>query len=222
LKTEEELWNERERCSALDHKEATLDFVLVHHHKDLFPDLVSRVDNQECKLQVKDFRLRNGRFNATTSSLLALHRHHLRETMLDRVSWHRDPISTVQNGHFTNRCPQKQSNPSAVQGVNQTLNCITNTTTPARQNQAHARVNHVAVEDAQEAPDVIIGMILINDNNIIVLFDSGASHSFIAANFVQKHNLPLSTLKNQMIVSSPGEDMHARHVCSKVNILIRG
>jgi hypothetical protein len=39
-------------------------------------------------------------------------------------------------------------------------------------------VNHVAVEDAQAALDVIIGMILINDNNAIVLFDSGASHSF--------------------------------------------
>jgi hypothetical protein len=83
-------------------------------------------------------------------------------------------------------------------------------------------VNHVAVEDAQATSDVIIGMIHINDNNTTVLFDSGASHSFVAANFVQKHNLPLSMLKNQMIVSSPGGDMHARHVCPKVNILIRG
>jgi hypothetical protein len=45
-------------------------------------------------------------------------------------------------------------------------------------------VNHVAVEDGQAAPDVIIGMILVNDNNVIVLFDSGGSHSFVAANFV--------------------------------------
>jgi hypothetical protein len=82
-------------------------------------------------------------------------------------------------------------------------------------------VNHVAVEDAQVAPDVIIGMILINDNNAIVLIDSGASHSFAAANFVQKYNLPLSMLKNRMIVSSSGGDMHVRHVCPKVNILIR-
>jgi hypothetical protein len=78
----------------------------------------------------------------------------------------------------------------------------------------------VAVEDAQAAPDVIIGMILDNDNNKIVLFDSVASHSFIAANFVQKHNLPLSMLKNRMIVSSPGEDMNARDVYPKVSILI--
>jgi hypothetical protein len=80
----------------------------------------------------------------------------------------------------------------------------------------------VAVEDAQAALDVIIGMILVNDNNTIVLFDYGASHSFVAANFVQKHNLPLSMLNNWMIVSSPGGDMHAGHVFPKVNILIRG
>jgi hypothetical protein len=46
LKTEEEIWNERERCSALDRKEAILDSVLVHHHKDLFSDLCSRMDSQ--------------------------------------------------------------------------------------------------------------------------------------------------------------------------------
>jgi hypothetical protein len=95
-------------------------------------------------------------------------------------------------------------------------------TTPARQNQARARVNHVVMEDAQVASDVIIGMILVNDNNAIVLFDFGASHLFVSASFVQKYNLPLSTLKNQMIVSSPRGDMHARHLCPKVSILIRG
>jgi hypothetical protein len=83
-------------------------------------------------------------------------------------------------------------------------------------------VNHVAVEDAQAALDVIIGMILADDNNSIVLFDFEASHSFVAASFVQKYNLPLSMLKNQMIISSPGGDMHARHVSPKVSILIGG
>jgi hypothetical protein len=80
----------------------------------------------------------------------------------------------------------------------------------------------VVVEDAQAASNVIIGMILVNDNNAIVLFDSEASHSFVAGNFVQKHNLPLSMLNNRMIVSSPGGDMHVRHVSPKVSILIRG
>jgi hypothetical protein len=39
---------------------------------------------------------------------------------------------------------------------------------------------------------------------------------------VQKYNLSLVMLKNRMIVSSSGGDMHARHVCSKVSIRIRG
>jgi hypothetical protein len=78
----------------------------------------------------------------------------------------------------------------------------------------------VAVEDAQAAPNVIIGMILVNDNNAIVLFDSGASHSFVAANFLQKHNLPLSMLNNRMIVSSPGGDMNAKHVSPKGSVLM--
>jgi hypothetical protein len=77
------------------------------------------------------------------------------------------------------------------------------------------------MEDAQVAPDVIVCMILVNDNNAIVLFDSLASHSFIAASFVQKYNMSLSMLKSRMMVSSPRGDMHARHVCPKVSILIR-
>jgi hypothetical protein len=85
LKTEEELWNERERCSALDHKEATLDSVLVHHHKDLLSNLVSRVDSPECKLQVRDFKLLSDIFNAPTSNLLALHHHHLKGTAMHRI-----------------------------------------------------------------------------------------------------------------------------------------
>jgi hypothetical protein len=131
--------------------------------------------------------------------------------------------SCGQIGHYANRYPKKQANQTLAPDTNQNLNhnANNNTTTPASQNQAHARVNHVAVEDAQAAPDVIICLILVNDNNAIVLFDSEASHSFVAANFLQKHNLPLSMLKNRMIVSSPG-DMHARHVCPKVSILIRG
>jgi hypothetical protein len=131
--------------------------------------------------------------------------------------------SCGQTGHYANWCPRKQANQTLAPGTNQNLNHNANNTatTPARQNQVHACVNHVAVKDAQVAPDVIIGMILVNDNNAIVLFDSGASHSFVAANFVQKHNLPLSMLKNRMIISSLGGDMHARHVSPKVSILIR-
>jgi hypothetical protein len=79
-----------------------------------------------------------------------------------------------------------------------------------KQNYARGRVNHVALEEAQEAPNVVIGMFLINDTSTIVLFNSGASHSFISAAYVGKHNLPLALLRCQMIVSSPEGDMLPR------------
>jgi hypothetical protein len=80
----------------------------------------------------------------------------------------------------------------------------------------------VTVEEAQEAPDVVIGMFLINNISAIVLFDYGASHSFISVAYVGKHNLPLALLRCQMIVSSPGGDMPVRQLCPKVNLQIGG
>jgi hypothetical protein len=78
------------------------------------------------------------------------------------------------------------------------------------------------VEEDQEAPDVVIGMVSINDTSTVVLFDSEASHSFISTAYVEKYNLALPLLKCQMIVSSLGRDMPARQLCLKVNLKITG
>jgi hypothetical protein len=69
---------------------------------------------------------------------------------------------------------------------------------------------------------VVIGMFFINDTFAVVLFDSGALHSFISAAYVEKHNLPIALLKCQMIVSSPGGHMPTRLICPKVNLILRG
>jgi hypothetical protein len=78
------------------------------------------------------------------------------------------------------------------------------------------------VVEAQEAPNVVIGMFSVNDASTVVLFDSGALHSFISDVYVGKHNLPLALLMCQMIVSSSGGDMPTRQLCPKVNLKIRG
>jgi hypothetical protein len=80
----------------------------------------------------------------------------------------------------------------------------------------------VVVEEAQEAPDVVIDMFLINVTSVVVLFNSGASYSFISAAYVGKHNLPLALLRCQMIVSSPRGNMPTWQLCPKVNLEIRG
>jgi hypothetical protein len=131
--------------------------------------------------------------------------------------------SCGEQGHYANRCPNLCTHvnqpaiatPAPTRGANSVLVAV-------KQNYTRGRVNHVAMEEAQEAPDVVIGMFLINDTFVVVLFDSGASHSFISAAYVGKHNLPLALLRCQMIVSSPGGDMPARQLCPKVNLKIRG
>jgi hypothetical protein len=92
----------------------------------------------------------------------------------------------------------------------------------ARQNYVCRKVNHIAVEEAHKAPDLVIGTFFINDTSVVVLFDSRASQSFISTAYVEKHNLPKALLWCQMIVSSPGGDMPARQLCPNVNLKIRG
>jgi hypothetical protein len=95
LKTEGELWNEREKCSVLDRKKATLGSVLIHHHEDMYSVLCSRVDSQECKLRAKDFKRLSDRFSVPTSNLLDLHHRHYRGTIIHKtlVLW--DHVSVV-------------------------------------------------------------------------------------------------------------------------------
>jgi hypothetical protein len=126
-----------------------------------------------------------------------------------------------EKGLFANQCPNpctrppQQSAPAGTHGTN-------SAPVASKQNYAHGRVNHVAMEEAQEAPDVVLGMFFINGTSTVMLFDSRASHSFISAIYVEKHNLLIALLKCQMIVSSLGVDMPARQLCPKVNLEIRG
>jgi hypothetical protein len=106
-----------------------------------------------------------------------------------------------EKGHFTNQCPNPRnhppqtavSTPAPTRGAN-------SIPIAARQNYVCEEVNHIAVEEAQEALDVVIGTFSVNDTSAVVLFDSGASHSFMTPTYVEKHNLPIALLRCQMIV----------------------
>jgi predicted aspartyl protease len=80
----------------------------------------------------------------------------------------------------------------------------------------------VAAETAQEAQDVVFGMFLVNPAPVSVLFDSGASHSFISAQFVAKHGIPVHSMSSHMLVSSPGGNMKAMYQCLGVSFKIVG
>jgi hypothetical protein len=91
-----------------------------------------------------------------------------------------------------------------------------------QQNFMRGRVNHMTSEEAQQAPDVVLGMFLASSQSATILFDFGASHSFISSSFVAKHSLAIATMKHIMLVSSPGGEMRTKHICPTVSISIRG
>jgi hypothetical protein len=80
----------------------------------------------------------------------------------------------------------------------------------------------MTTEEAQQAQDVVLGMFLASSHPATVLFDSGASHSFISSTFVVKHHLPITIMKHTMLVSSPGGEMRTKHICLAVSITITG
>jgi hypothetical protein len=66
------------------------------------------------------------------------------------------------------------------------------------------------------------GMFLVNSAPALVLFDSGASHTFISAKYVAKYSIPLCTMPSSMLVNSPGRNMRAVYQCFEVKIQIMG
>jgi hypothetical protein len=60
---------------------------------------------------------------------------------------------------------------------------------------ARGHLNHVNAEEAQEAPEIVLGMFLVNYVPATVLFDSGASHSFVTEPFIKKSGM-IPTLMN--------------------------
>jgi hypothetical protein len=109
--------------------------------------------------------------------------------------------------------------------------CLTRSTAPGAGNQVkpqgqqnfmYGRVNHMTNDQAQQAQDVVLGMFLASSHPATILFDSGASHSFISSSFVAKHSLPIATMKHTILVNSPGGKTRTKHICLAVSITIRG
>jgi hypothetical protein len=112
-------------------------------------------------------------------------------------------------GHYANVCPRKAQ--SGQQGR------------PAQPKApSQGRVNHVTAESAAEASNVVIGTFMVNTHPATVLFDTGATHSFITRSFVEHHGIHTSTLKRGILVSSPGGQLRSHIFCPRVSVVIRG
>jgi hypothetical protein len=77
-------------------------------------------------------------------------------------------------------------------------------------------------EAVQETPDMIVGMFPVDSHIAEVLFDTGATHSFITASWVEAHNLAITTMSTPIQIDSVGGRIRADSICLNVSVEIRG
>jgi hypothetical protein len=130
-------------------------------------------------------------------------------------------------GHYSKECPNPKKNgprpdapaPTNGQGRNG------NGKNPAPRGNAvvaKGRLHHINAEEAMEAPDVVLGTFLVNSVPATVLFDSGATHSFVTQDFVDKGGLVGSLLPKPMVIQTPEIIVETTSHCPNVSLEIKG
>ena len=69
---------------------------------------------------------------------------------------------------------------------------------------------------------MVLGEFLVCSTLATILFDFGASHSFISSSFVDKHKIPTVLLKTPLLTRMPGGDIKCQLGCLLVRINLSG
>jgi hypothetical protein len=109
------------------------------------------------------------------------------------------PWRTKPLGEELSKESSSAVNPPARQGTPQQA--------PGGSGQAynHGKVNHLEAKAIQDAQDIAIGMFPIESYRAKVLFDTGATHSFVSTSWVEAHNIPIEPMIPPLRVSLVGE-----------------
>jgi len=83
-------------------------------------------------------------------------------------------------------------------------------------------VNYTALEEVTEGTQVMTGMFSINQCHVVVLFDSGASHTFISEACVARLNLPITHMDKPYTIHAPGAQLRANRLIRGVSLDLGG
>jgi hypothetical protein len=120
-------------------------------------------------------------------------------------------------GHYANACPKRITNTPArsnVQGKQQTPS--------SGKGFSIARVNQVSADANADGADITIDTFYVNTVPVAILFDSGATHSFVSACYVNTNELPLQTMQKSLIVITPKGYIEANYMTNRLTLTIMG
>ena len=84
------------------------------------------------------------------------------------------------------------------------------------------QVHYTTLEGIPEGAPVMTGTFSVNDHPVKVLFDSGASHTFISKECALKLGLEMEGLKSPYHIHSPGGQMITNLIVRQVPLLVQG
>ena len=99
-------------------------------------------------------------------------------------------------GHYAKNCPRNQQRqmkaPNQDKGRKQKVQ--------VRQ----GKLNFTTLEELPEGAPIMTGIFSVFNQPALILFDSGASHSFISQKFSAKCQLPFCHTKGSFMIATPG------------------
>jgi hypothetical protein len=76
------------------------------------------------------------------------------------------------------------------------------------------------VATTPEGEPVMMGMFLVANHPVDILFDSSASHTFIRKKFMEKHCIPCTESREGFIIHSPGGQIFTKEVAFHVPVTL--
>src|SRR5438105_2166029 len=84
------------------------------------------------------------------------------------------------------------------------------------------RVNFAEISEVPAGAPMMAGTFLVNGHPAVILFDSGASHSFISALCVVRNNLECEHTKHKYFIQSPGGRLLTRYIVRNLPLDLDG
>jgi hypothetical protein len=84
------------------------------------------------------------------------------------------------------------------------------------------RIYYTQVATTPEGEPIMMGTFLVANYPAVILFDSGASHTFISKNFLEKHCIPCTESREGFIIHSPGGRIFTKEIVFHILVTLAG
>jgi hypothetical protein len=128
-----------------------------------------------------------------------------------------------KSGHFIKDCPYPRWNNSNNQQNPRSSGQVKGNTTnnaAGRNMNKTGRIYYTQVATTLEGEPVMMGTFLVANYPAVILFDSGASHTFVSKKFVEKYCIPCIESREGFIIHSPGGQILTKEVAFHVTVTL--